>query len=51
MDDETILQRTYMIDQVGLSNFASDYKRFIIDLEIDKHAIKNDILNVELRPF
>ena len=27
-DDKETKQRTYMIDQVGLFNFASDYKRF-----------------------
>jgi Virulence-associated protein E len=50
-DGSAIKQRTYMIDQVGLSNFASDYKRFYNRSgSTDKHAIKNDILNVELRP-
>ena len=48
---EAVQKRTYMIDQVGLSNFASDYKRFYSRSgSTDKHAIKNDILNVEVRP-
>jgi hypothetical protein len=39
-----------MIDQVGLSNFASDYKKFYNRSgNTDKHAIKNDILNAEVR--
>jgi Virulence-associated protein E len=50
-DDKETKQRTYMIDQTGLSNFASDYKRFYNRSgNTDKHAIKNDILNVEVRP-
>jgi hypothetical protein len=40
-----------MVDQSGLSNFASDYKRFYNRSgNTDKHAIKNDILNVEVHP-
>ena len=50
-DDKETKQRIYMIDQIGLSNFASDYKRFYNRSgNTDKHAIKNDILNVEVRP-
>jgi hypothetical protein len=50
-DDKETKQRVYMIDQTGLSNFASDYKRFYNRSgNTDKHAIKNDILNVEVRP-
>jgi hypothetical protein len=45
-------QRTYLIDQTGLSNFAGDYKRFYNRSgNTDKHAVKNDILNVEVRPI
>ena len=41
-----------MIDQIGLSNFASDYKRFYNRSgNTEKHAVKNDILNVEVRPI
>jgi hypothetical protein len=51
-DDKGTRQRTYMIDQVGLSNFVADYKRYYNRSgNIDKHAIKNDILNVEVRPI
>ena len=50
-DGSAIIKRTYMIDQVGLSHFASDYRRFYNRSgSTDKHAIKNDILNVEVRP-
>ena len=50
-DDKETKQRIYMIDQTGLSNFASDYKRFYNRSgNTDKHAIKNDILNVQVRP-
>jgi hypothetical protein len=49
--DKETKQRTCMIDQVGLSNFASDYKKFYNRSgNTDKDAIKNDILNAEVRP-
>jgi Virulence-associated protein E len=51
-DDKNTEQRIYMIDQNGLSNFASDYKRFYNRSgNTEKHAIKNDILNIEVRPI
>jgi hypothetical protein len=47
-----LVKRTYLVDQIGLSNFASDYKRFYNRSgNTEKAAIKNDILNVQLRPI
>jgi hypothetical protein len=46
------LKRTYIVDQTGLSNFAGDYKRFYNRSgNTDKAAIKNDILNIQVRPI
>jgi hypothetical protein len=51
-DDKETKQRIYMIDQIGLSNFAGDYRRFYNRSgNTEKHAVKNDILNVEVRPI